>query len=73
MKKYTSVIEFEHKWHRDIFEMWLSEVGEQDYWNMLDSLKENEGDCPKKLLNLDISFNYPKDGSIITSVYESEE
>lgn len=72
MSKYTTIIKFENKYHRDLFEDWMSNLGEQEFNRQLDVEKENETDIPKRLIKTGIVFKYPKKGFIITEVYEDE-
>lgn len=62
--KYETVISFDNKYYRDLFEDWMSNLGEQLFDQQLDVEKENEVDMPKKLLNKVLIFNYPKKGVI---------
>lgn len=62
--KYETVISFDNKYYRDLFEDWMSNLGEQLFDEQLDVEKENEVDMPKKLLNKGLIFDYPKKGVI---------
>lgn len=76
MKRTIVTIEFDEKYHAQLFEDWMSNLGEQEYWQQLDVEKENRtlfGDgCPTKLLDKHPRFDYPKRGKIVVTSEDEE-
>jgi hypothetical protein len=79
-RTYKTTIEFENKYHRDLFESWMSNIGEQEFDRQLEVEKENQrlfgsgqDHCPKSLLDTGLIFRYPKKGMIKTEAIFEEE
>lgn len=72
-KKYKSCITFDTEYHRDLFEDWMSNLGEQLFDQQLDVEKENVTDVPCNLLTKSLIFRYPVRGEILVKAVEDEE